>query len=314
MNSSLPLRKILKLAAVQVAPIFLKKTATTQKVVDLILRAGSEGADVIGFPEAFILGYPGWNPLLPDADPLSTSLYLQLFDSAVEVPGPEVDALKQACKEANITAVIGINERRANTTGMLFNSQIFIGRDGELLHKHQKLVPTVGERLVHAPGMTGSKSSAQADYGGFSGLICAENGNPLSQYSVALDYPVAHVASWQQFLTYDTDFSDLIQVKGKAVSNSVGTYVINPASVVSDAEIEAYGTTERIREFMEDQKSRRRATIYGPGGREITGYTDRKDDELLYADADIEAVKAFKSIFDFAGHCPRADVFASLFK
>ena len=313
MAQSVPLRKILKLAAVQASPVFLNKTATTQKVVDLIHRAGIEGADVIGFPEAFIPGYPGWNPLIPDADPLATSLYLQLFDLAVEVPGPEVESLKQACREANITAVIGINERRANTTATLYNTQLFIGRDGELLQKHQKLVPTVGERLIHAPGTTGSKASAQTDYGGLSGLICAENGNPLSQYAVALDYPVVHVASWPQFLTYDTDVSDLIQVKGKAVANSVGTYVINAASVVSDAEIEAYGTTDQVREFMQREKLRRRATIYGPGGKEIAGYTDTEG-EILYAEADTESVRAFKSVFDFAGHYQRAEVFAHLFE
>jgi nitrilase len=43
-------------------------------------------------------------------------------------------------------------EKLPNTIGTLFNSQVFIGPRGEYLGKHQKLMPTVGERLVHIGG------------------------------------------------------------------------------------------------------------------------------------------------------------------
>ncbi len=188
--------KLLKLAAVQAAPIFLNKKASTEKVCQLILAAGRENADIIGFPETFIPGYPGWVELLPLTTEPAPSLFTKLFSESVEVPGPETAAISAACKAASICAVVGINERRPHTTGTLFNTQLFFGRDGTLLHKHQKLVPTEGERLVHAPGTTGSKSAALTDFGCVSGLICGENGNPLAQYSISLDYPVIHVASW----------------------------------------------------------------------------------------------------------------------
>lgn len=145
-------QKNLKLAAVQAAPVFLNKAATTQKVCDLILEAGQKGADVIGFPECFIPGYPGWVELIPLSGEPAPSLFCELFNQAVEVTGPEVEAIQAACKEANIYAVVGINERRPRTTGTLFNTQLYFGRDGALLHKHQKYVPTVGERLIYAPG------------------------------------------------------------------------------------------------------------------------------------------------------------------
>ena len=96
----------IKLAAVQAAPVFLDKTASTQKACELIRKAGSRGADVIGFPEWFIPGFPGWFPFLRSTDPLTESLYLQLFNNAVEVPGPEVELLQDACREANIYAVV----------------------------------------------------------------------------------------------------------------------------------------------------------------------------------------------------------------
>ncbi|KAH7064199.1 nitrilase/cyanide hydratase and apolipo protein N-acyltransferase, partial [Paraphoma chrysanthemicola] len=304
----------LKLAAVQAAPIFLNKSATTQKTCNLITQAGRNGANVIGFPEAFIPGYPGWHPLIADADPLKTSLYVQLFENALEVPGPEVSALQDACREANISAVVGINERIANTTGTLYNTHLIIGSDGSLLHKHQKYVPTVGERLIYAPGQTGSKTTAQTEFGGLSGLICAENGNPLGQYATAVDYPIVHVASWPQFLSFGLEVNNLINAAGRAVAFSVGAFVINPASVVADDEIEMYGTTDEIRNFMRDEQKKRRAVIFGPGGNIVAGpMANGSTDEILYADVDTEVVKAYKHTFDYAGHYQRPEIFAPLF-
>jgi nitrilase len=305
----------LKLAAVQAAPVFLDKTASTEKACELIQRAGSCGADVIGFPEGFIPGFPGWVPFLCDSDPLKETLYLQLFNNAVEVPGPEVEMLQNACRGGNIYAVVGINERRSNTAGTLYNTQLTIGRDGTLLHKHQKYVPTVGERMIHAPGTTGSKTTVQTEFGGLSGLLCGENGNPLAQYSTALDHPVVHVASWPQFLTFGMDVADFINTAGRAVAFSVGTYVINAAAVVADAEIEAYGIDERTRDFMRSEQEKRRAIIFAPGGGVVAGSLDDEiGEELLFAEVDLDAVKRYKHIFDFAGHYNRPEIFAHHFK
>ncbi|OAT05336.1 nitrilase/cyanide hydratase and apolipoprotein N-acyltransferase [Blastomyces gilchristii SLH14081] len=167
------LKKTIKIAAVQAAPVFLNRAGTTEKVCRLIREAGEKGADVIGFPEGFIPCFPSWVEILPLVSEPALSLYREFFHEAVEVPGPEVSAIQEACRDANIYAVVGINERRAGSTGTLFNTQLMFGRDGELLHKHQKYVPTIGERLIHAPGATGSKASVQTDFGCLSTLICA---------------------------------------------------------------------------------------------------------------------------------------------
>jgi aliphatic nitrilase len=305
---------MLKLAAVQAAPVFLDLKATTKKAVDLIRQAGSQGADVIGFPEAFIPGYPGWHCFLPDTDPIKTSLYLKLFNAAIVVPGPEVEALQRACREGNIHAVVGINERHANSTGTLYNTQLIIGRDGTLLHKHQKIVPTVGERLIHAPGTTGSKAAAQVEFGGLSGLVCGENLNPLAQWGTSLDYPVVHVASWPSFLTYGRELTDLINIAGKAVSTSMGAYVIASASIVNDDEIETYAKDQELVDWMKGEQKRRRAMIFGPGGVVLAQSSDESNEELVYAEVGLEGIKAWKHVFDWAGHYNRPELFAHLFK
>ena len=103
----------------------------------------------IGFPEGVLPGHPGWVELLPQ-DRRAYALSKRLFQNAVEVPGPAIDAVARACAQGGIGAVLGVCERRPRTTGTLFNAQVFIDASGRVAEKHQKLVPTVGERVVRA--------------------------------------------------------------------------------------------------------------------------------------------------------------------
>lgn len=306
--------KTLKLAAVQASPVFMDLTGSTKKACDLIRQAGAEGADVIGFPESFIPGYPGWNPFLSDHNPLKTELYLRMFNNSMVVPGPEVEALQAACKEGNINAVVGLTERHAHSNATLYNTQLFIGRDGTLLQKHQKLVATVGERLIHAPGTTGTATAAQTDFGGLSGLICGENMNPLAQWSSSLSYPVVHVASWPAFMTIGYELDNIINAAGGALSFSIGSFLIASVAIVGDDEIEAYGQEPELRAWLKGEQKRHRARIFGPGAQLLAQGSDDVDEELVYATVNPEHLKAFKQIFDWAGHYQRPELFAPLFK
>lgn len=80
------------------------------------------------------------------------SLVLSFFKNSVEIPGPEIDALCNAAKEVGSSAIVGICERISGTTGTMFNTQVYIGPDCKYLGKHQKIMPTFGERFVHKGG------------------------------------------------------------------------------------------------------------------------------------------------------------------
>jgi nitrilase len=315
MASSAPEPKTkIKLAAVQAAPVFLNKVATTEKVCSLILEAGRNNVDVIGFPEGFIPGHPGWVEVLPLSAEPAPSLFLEQFKQSVEVSGPETEAIGAACKQANIFAVVGINERRPNTTGALFNTQLFFGRDGTLLHKHQKYVPTVGERLIHAPGETGSKASVLTDFGTLGGLICGENGNPLAQYSLSLDYPVVHVASWPSHFGPGSDIQKAILTITGGLATSLMCYVINSVAVVGDDAVEKYGLTGEIRKFLKGEQTKRRATIVGPGGVILAGPFEEAQEGILYAEVSTDSLIKGKYGLDYAGHYNRPELFAHHFK
>ncbi|MCS5582260.1 MAG: carbon-nitrogen hydrolase family protein, partial [Pseudomonadales bacterium] len=143
---------VVKVAAVQAASVFLDREASTEKACKLIREAGADGAQIIAFPESFIPGHPLWYHHHPATGVVANKFAVELFKNSVEVPGPEIETLSVAAREANAYVVIGICEKLPDTFGTMFNSQIWIGPSGELIGKHQKLMPTVGERLVHMGG------------------------------------------------------------------------------------------------------------------------------------------------------------------
>ena len=51
-----------KAAVVQAAPIWLDLEGTVAKTILYIEEAAREGAQLIGFPETWIPGYPHWPP------------------------------------------------------------------------------------------------------------------------------------------------------------------------------------------------------------------------------------------------------------
>jgi Carbon-nitrogen hydrolase len=67
---------------------------------------------------------------------VSNKLAVALFKNSVEIPGPESEALGAAARAANAYVVIGVCEKLPNTTGTMFNSQLYFSPDGVLIRKH----------------------------------------------------------------------------------------------------------------------------------------------------------------------------------
>jgi len=172
-----------RVAAVQAAPVFLDRDATVEKGCGLIAEAASAGARLAVFPETWIPGYPAW----ANADSRwnygpAKKVFALLSRNAVDVPGPEVTRLCEAACSHCIAVVMGINERTA--TGTLYNSMLFIDRDGTLLGVHRKLVPTYHERMVWGRGDGSTLSVFDSSVGRLGGLVCWENWMPLARYAL----------------------------------------------------------------------------------------------------------------------------------
>ena len=300
---------VVKVAAVQAASVFLDREGSTEKACRLIREAGRNGARVIGFPEGYIPAHPVWYHHHPATSAIANELAVALFKNSVEIPGPEIDALCAAARDANAYVVVGVCEKLPRTIGTMFNTQVYIGPEGRLLGKHQKLVPTVGERLVHAGGFGDTFGAFQTEFGPMSGLICGENSNPLAVFALTAEGTRIHVMSWpNHFPTSGDPMRNRVAVDSQAFAQVSKAFVISACGTVDEPMIRMLRAGPEAEKFLRDADCCGGSVIVAPNGRMLAGPMGAEEG-ILYADCNLEIGVLTKLRHDFAGHYNRPDVF-----
>lgn len=298
---------MIRLGAVQAAPVWLDRDATITKACDIIRHAN---ADLLAFPENFVPGHPSWYYFHPASGATSRRFAAELFEQSVVVPSEATDALCAAAASAGVNVVIGVTEKRQETTGTLYNCQLFIDSSGRLRAMHEKLVATATERLVHGPGRRETQRSFRADFGTVSSLICGENSNPLAVARVAAEYPVVHVASWpNNFSQGSAGMRSCSLLASRSVAYSCGCFVILSASTNSEQMVAALAASADDEAFMRDPEKTGGSAIINPVGEVIAGPLPGDQEGVVYADVDLAECIRAKGVHDFAGHYNRADVY-----
>jgi aliphatic nitrilase len=298
-----------KVAAVQAASVFLDREGSTEKACRLIREAGRSGARVVGFPEGYIPAHPVWYHHHPATSAIANELAVALFKNSVEIPGPEIDTLCAAARDANAYVVMGVCEKLPRTIGTMFNTQVYIGPEGRLLGKHQKLVPTVGERLVHAGGFGDTFGAFQTEFGPMSGLICGENSNPLAVFALTAEGTRIHVMSWpNHFPTSGDPMRNRVAVDSQAFAQMSKAFVISACGTVDEPMIRMLRAGPEAEEFLRDADCCGGSVIVAPNGRILAGPMGAEEG-ILYADCNLEIGVLAKLRHDFAGHYNRPDVF-----
>jgi nitrilase len=300
-----------RVAAVQAAPAFLDREGSVGKAVGFIEEAGRRGVDVLAFPEGFVPAHPVWYHFHPATGAKSLELATRLFQNAVEIPGPDTEVLCAACERAGVNAVIGVCERRPRTTGTLYNTQLFIDRRGRILGKHQKLTPTVGERLVHMGGHGDTLQVFDTDVARVSGLICGENSNPLAVFAMAAEDTQIHIASWpNHFSRNEHAMADAITFATRSLSYKCSCFVVNACGIVSPEMLAELPYAEGDGEFLEDARHGGGSSIIGADSMVAAGPMPGDEEGLLVADVDLADCVRAKLVHDYSGHYNRADVFS----
>src|ERR1043165_4522933 len=113
-----------KVAAVQIAPVFLDRERTLEKALRYLEEAASGGAKLVVFPEVFIPGYPDWVWSVPAREKaLLDELYARQLENSVEIPGDTTRRLCEAAREKGVFVVMGVNERNTEASGgSLYNT------------------------------------------------------------------------------------------------------------------------------------------------------------------------------------------------
>jgi aliphatic nitrilase len=298
-----------KVAAVQAASVFLDRDGSTEKACRLIREAGKNGARIIGFPEGFIPAHPVWYHHHAATAAIANKLSVELFKNSIEIPGPQTDALCAAARDANAYVMIGVCEKIPNTTGTMFNSQLYIGPDGSIIRKHQKIMPTVGERLVHMGGYGDTFGAFQSEFGPVSGLICGENSNPLAVFALVAEGTRIHVMSWpNHFPTSGDPLRNRVAIDSQAFAQMSKAFVISACGTVDDRMIEMLKAGPEAEKFLRDPNCCGGSLIVDPMSRIIAGPMGAEEG-ILYADCNLELSIQMKLRHDFAGHYNRPDIF-----
>src|SRR5437867_10749997 len=130
---------IVKVAAVQAAPIYMNLEDSLAKAGSLISEAASRGAKLVVFPETWLPGYPAWldccrDAALWDHEPVKR-LYARLVENSVAVPGTVTEILAEQARTHRVVLNIGVHERvtEGRGRGTLYNTMLTFGSDGTLL-------------------------------------------------------------------------------------------------------------------------------------------------------------------------------------
>ena len=299
-SSSEPFR----VAAVQAAPVFLNRDATVEKACALIHDAAAQGASLVVFPEAFIPTYPFWVWFLPAGNTqVLRELYAELLDNAVDVPGDTTARLGEAAREAGVYVAIGINERNTEASGTtLYNSILYLNSDGSTLGTHRKLVPTAGERLIHAQGDGSTLEVYDLPIGRLGGLICWENYMPLARYAY-------YARGVELFVAPTWDRGEPWISTLRHVAKEGRCYVIGCCSAIHRDQIPARFTSildalPPTMEWINPGDS----TIVDPDGKLVVEPV-RNREEILYAEIQPTLLRGSRWQLDVAGHYGRPDVF-----
>lgn len=108
-----------KVAAVQAEPGWNNLQASVDKTISLIQVAGKRGANVLGFPEVFIPGYPTciWH-----CSPLGNAQFIREYvNNSLVKESPEMSKIRNAVKAAGLFVVLGYSEK---DRGSIYISQV----------------------------------------------------------------------------------------------------------------------------------------------------------------------------------------------
>lgn len=294
-----------RVAAVQVAPVYMNAAATTDKAIALMEQAAEKGAALIAFGEAWLPGYPFWVWL--DGAFANMGRFAAYQAASVEIEGPEIQALRDAAARLGIFVVMGLSERAGGT---LYLSQVGIDDRGEIFFRRRKLRPTMAERMVYGEGNGSDLVVAETELGRIGALCCWEHMNPLGKYAMYAQQEQVHIASWPSF-GLDTN---LAYALGADVNNALSQvyavegqcFVLAPTSVIDEATLafcaDRSGGTAPFR------AGGGFTMIYAPDGRPLNEPLPENEEGLVIADIDLGYTAMAKIAADPVGHYSRPDV------
>jgi nitrilase len=292
----------LRAAAVQLCPVLFSREATTEKVCRAIEDAAARGASLVVFPETVVPYYPYFSFILPPA--AMGKAHLELYEEAVVVPGPTVDAVSEVARRRGVVVALGVNER---DRGTLYNTQLLFDADGSLVQRRRKITPTYHERMIWGQGHGDGLRAVDTAVGRVGQLACWEHYNPLARYALMADGEEIHVGMFPGSMVGQI-FADQIEVTIRHHALESGCFVVNATGFLTPEQRAriAQGTA------LESALSGGCYTaIVSPEGALLAPpLTDCEG--MVVADLDLSLITKRKRMMDSVGHYSRPELLSLL--
>jgi aliphatic nitrilase len=291
-------QRVIRAAAVQIAPDFERPGGTLDRVCSAIDEAASKGVQLIVFPETFVPYYPYFSFVRPPV--ASGAEHMRLYEQAVAVPGPVTQAVGERARRHGMVVVLGVNER---DHGSLYNTQLVFDVDGRLALKRRKITPTFHERMIWGQGDAAGLKVAHTGIARVGALACWEHYNPLARYALMTQHEEIHCSQFPGSLVGPI-FAEQIEVTIRHHALESGCFVVNSTGWLSEAQIESVTTDPKLQKAL---RGGCMTAIVSPEGQHLVEPL-REGEGMVVADLDMSLIMKRKRMMDSVGHYARPEL------
>jgi nitrilase len=300
---------LVRIAGIQIAPVFLDSKKTFEKLSGYIRDAHENEAKLVSWGETLIPGYPFWlgasgAAKWNDSDQKKT--FSTYWREAIDLTNSVIISdMKKLAKELKIMMIGGIAEKSSGST---YATLITINEEGKLINRHRKMKPTYAERLVWADGDGLGLNTVPFQGYKIGGLNCWENWIPYARAALHKQNELLHVAVWPGNDVVTRDITKFIAMEGRY-------WVLSVSGLIRTEDLLHLSEKEfPVRKLLNLEA--KKGKFWQNGGSVIAdpkgNYLDKplKEKEgIIYADIDFLTAIEERQNFDYSGHYSRFDIF-----
>ena len=221
----------------------------------------------------------------------------------------DLHGVQAACGERGVAICLGVSERVADGY-TLFNSQVFIDKEGQIVGVHRKLQPTYVERMVWAQG-GGHTLRVYDSLGDFriGGLACWENTMNGARQALIEDGQEIHAGAWPALSTmagFESAADAQIEALMKNHALTAQVFVVCASNYIDSTCLD----------WMKDKLGEQDSVKEGGGWSAVihpfclflAGPHTGSGEKLVKAEIDLSQLGQVKVWIDSSGHYKRPEV------
>lgn len=296
---------LLTIGLAQIAPVWLNKSATIDKIIGNIEKASEKNCQLVTFGEALLPGYPFWIERTNGArfnSKMQKEFHALYLKEAVQIENGDLDSICKVAREKEIAVMLGTIElAKDRGNHSVYCSLVYINQLGEIKTVHRKLMPTYEERLSWAQG--DGHGLRVHSLGAFTvgGLNCWENWIPMARTALYGMGEDLHIAIWPGGSHNTNDITKFIAKESRS-------YVVSVSGLMRKSDItEDIPFAEEILQNSTAFLANGASCVASPTGEWVLEPQLEKED-LFVVTLDHKVVREERHNFDPSGHYSRPDV------